>query len=72
MSPSRNIGDEVNILKPLPTLLLLITAVSFVKYSMASAQETKYFTDVTETHVPQDAFAHLLDAESIEQRRIIL
>ena len=53
----------MNILKPLPTLLLLVTAVSFVKYSMASAQETKYFTDVTETHVPQDAFAHLLDAE---------
>ncbi|WP_168566028.1 FG-GAP repeat domain-containing protein [Crateriforma spongiae] len=53
----------MKILKPPHRLLLLIAAVSLVTYSTASAQDTKYFTDVTETHVPQDAFAHLLDAE---------
>lgn len=34
-----------------------------ISTSGPKAQKTRYFTDVTATHVPQDAFAHLLDAE---------
>ena len=53
----------MNVLKTLRRVFLLITALHIAANSTALAQETRYFKDVTATHVPQDAFAHLLDAE---------
>jgi hypothetical protein len=56
-------GHEMNVLKIIRKLFLLITVLPIATNSTALAQETTYFTDVNATYVPQNAFAHLLDAE---------